>query len=166
MAGTLTVAVVAVAIYGLGTVGSLVRPSPWPQSSAVAEIRRDATGWREFGALLSAYPEPVFALDYSIASQIRYYGGLSAYTAWGQYLIWGLPSFKDSTMVGLDYLPDGLVTRRLQDAYQTVTGPRHYTFEEQGAAKEAWVWQASGLRLDEEAFLQEFDFLTLLEASQ
>jgi hypothetical protein len=166
MAGLLAVAAAAVAVYGLGTVVSLSKPSPWPNSSAVTEIRRDATGWRELGALLSTYPEPVFALDYSIASQIWYYSGRPAYTAWGQYLLWGVPSFHDATVIGLDYLSDSLVTQRLHGAFQTVTGPRHLAFEAQGTAKVAWIWQAKALTLDQEAFLQEFDFLTLLEASQ
>jgi 4-amino-4-deoxy-L-arabinose transferase-like glycosyltransferase len=166
VAGILAVAAAAVAVYGLGTVLSLSKPSSWPHSSAVADIRRDATGWRELGALLGAYPEPVFALDYSIASQIWYYSGRPAYTAWGQYLIWGVPSFRDATVVGLDYLSDSLVTQRLRGAFQTMTGPRRLAFEAPGSEKVAWVWQAEGSRLDQDAFLEEFDFLNLLEAGQ
>lgn len=166
MAGLLLVAVATAAAYGLGTVASLPRPSTWPHSSAVTEIRRDAMGWRELGVLLSAYPEPVFALDYSIASQIWYYSQRPAYTAWGQYLIWGMPSFRDVTVIGLDYLPDSLVTQRLQGAFQTVTGPRRLAFETHGTTKAASLWQAKGLAMDQEDFLSEFDFLTLLEASQ
>jgi hypothetical protein len=166
MAGILALFVAATTIYGFGTVASLSRPVPWPQSSAVPEIRRDATGWRELGEILGTYAEPVFALDYSIASQAWYYSGRPAYTAWGQYLIWGVPSLRNATVIGLDYLPTDLVTQRLERAYQAVVGPHRFAFQLQGIIKEARVWQARGLRLDQETFLQEFDFLTLLEASQ
>jgi hypothetical protein len=40
------------------------------------------------------------------------------------------------------------------------------TFEAGDTAKEARIWQAERLQLDQETFLQAFDFLTLLEASR
>ena len=79
------------AVYGLGTVLGLSGPAVWPHSSAVDRIRQDAAGWRELGPLLADDPDPVFALDYSIASQIAFYSGRPAYTAWGQYRMWGIP---------------------------------------------------------------------------
>jgi 4-amino-4-deoxy-L-arabinose transferase-like glycosyltransferase len=166
MTGLLAVAIAATAIYGVGTVANLFKPSPWPHSTASAEIRRDASGWRELGPLLSTYPELVFALDYSIASQIWYYSGRPAYTSWGQYLIWGVPAFHDAVVIGLNYLPDSLVTQRLRNAFDAVDGPRRLTFEAGDTAKEARIWQAERLQLDQETFLQAFDFLTLLEASR
>ena len=155
-----------IAVYGLGTVINLSEPSAWPSSSAVHDIRRDAAGWRELGADLGAYPEPLFALDYSIASQTWYYSGRPAYTAWPQYQMWGIPPLQDVTIVGLDYLPEEWVTARLVQAFERIRGPLELRYEERGAAKQALVWRAEGLRLDDEAFLLQFDFLTLLDAAR
>lgn len=165
-AGLLAATITAIAVYGLGTVINLSGPSAWPHSSAIREIRRDAAGWRALGADLGDYPEPVFALDFSIASQIWYYSERPAYTAWPQYGIWGIPALHDVTVVSLDYLPTELVTDRLVQAFEKVRGPRELRYEERGAVKEAHVWQADGLKLDGETFLQQFDFLTLLEAAR
>ncbi len=165
-AAVLSVILIATAIYGLGTVINLSRPSAWPHSSAVRDILRDAAGWRALGADLAAYPGPFFALDYSIASQIWYYSARPAYTAWPQYQMWGIPPLQDVTVVGLDYLPEELVTARLVRAFEKTRGPQEFRYEERGASKEVLVWQAEGLRLDDEAFLQQFDFLSLLEAAR
>ena len=165
-AALLVATVAASAIYGLGTLTNLSGPSPWPHSSAVRDIRRDVAGWPALGTELAAYPEPVFALDYSIASQIWYYSKRPAYTAWPQYRLWGLPGLDDVTVVGLDYLPAEVVTSRLLRAFEEVGGPREFRFEEHGAVKEARVWQAEGLKLDDETLLQQLDFLTLLEAAR
>lgn len=162
----LVVLVAVTAVYGVGTLFGLSNSSNGPQSSAVVDIRRDATGWREFGPLLAESPELVFSLDYSIASQIWYYSGRPAYTSWGQYRIWGIPQFRDATIVSLDYLPDDLVTLRLQAAFERSIGPRHLYYEGPGVVKEVRIWTADGLQLDHDAFLQQFDFLTLLEASR
>jgi 4-amino-4-deoxy-L-arabinose transferase-like glycosyltransferase len=165
-AAVLSVILLATAIYGLGTVINLSTPSAWPRSSAVHDIHRDAAGWRVLGADLAAYPEPLFALDYSITSQIWYYSGRPAYTAWPQYQIWGIPPLQDVTVVGLDYLPEEYVTARLVESFENTLGPRVLQYEERGAIKRALVWRAEGLRLDNEAFLQKFDFLSLLEAAR
>jgi 4-amino-4-deoxy-L-arabinose transferase-like glycosyltransferase len=162
----LAVLVVAAAVYGLGTVVNFSGPSSWPQSSIVPDIRQDAAGWRELGPTLADSPGLVFALDYSIASQIWYYSGRPAYTSWGQYRIWGIPDLGDMTVVSLDYLPEDLVTDRLDDAFRNVEGPRRFQFDEPGIVKEARAWQAVGLQVDDETFLQSFDFLTLLEAAR
>jgi hypothetical protein len=162
----LAVLVVAAAVYGLGTVVNFSGPSSWPQSSIVPDIRQDAAGWRELGPTLSGSPGLVFALDYSIASQIWYYSGRPAYTSWGQYRIWGIPDLGDMTVVSLDYLPEDLVTDRLDGAFRNVEGPRRFRFDEPGIVKEARAWWAVGLQVDDETFLQSFDFLTLLEAAR
>ncbi|MGD9316113.1 MAG: hypothetical protein PVG56_04685, partial [Anaerolineae bacterium] len=67
------------------------------------------------------------------------------------------------TIVSLAFLPEELVTERLDDAFQSVQGPRRLVYEDQGATKTAYIWRAEGLLLDQDAFLQRFDFLTLLE---
>jgi len=166
MAAILALALAATALYGLGTMANLSASGPWPSSSAVRNIRQDAAGWRELGPELSTWPEPFFALDYSIASQIWYYSDYPAYTSWGQYRIWGIPDSADWTIVSLDYLPEELVTERLSDAFQSVEGPRQLVYEERGAVKTAHLWRAEGLLLDQETFLQQFDFLTLLEGAR
>jgi hypothetical protein len=114
---------------------------------------------------LAGYPQPIFALDYSIASQIWYYSAGPAYTSWGQYRLWGIPPFQNATIVALDYLDEALVTERLRAAFQTVAGPQRFRYEEQGVAKEVRVWQAEGLQVDHETFLDQFDFLNLLQAA-
>ncbi len=166
LASLLAILAVGATIYGLGTVLDLFGESAWPASSAVQAIRRDAAGWRELGPALSTYPQPVFALDYSIASQIWYYSGQPAYSSWGQYRIWGIPEIQDTTIASLGHLPADLVTARLREAFQHLEGPTYLRAEELGAVKELRVWRAEGLVLDQDAFLHQFDFLTLLEIAE
>jgi 4-amino-4-deoxy-L-arabinose transferase-like glycosyltransferase len=165
LAALLVVIVGLAAVYGLGTVASLGGASAWPHSSSVPDIHRDAAGWRDLGPLLAGYPQPIFALDYSIASQIWHYSGGPAYTSWGQYRLWGIPPLQNATIVALDYLDEALVTERLRTAFQTVAGPQRFRCEEQGVAKEVHVWQVEGLQVEQETFLDQFDFLNLLEAA-
>jgi hypothetical protein len=166
IAGLLALLMAITAVYGLGTLANLSSPSILPHSSAVSDIRRDAAGWREIGPQLAGEPETIFALDYSIASQIWYYSGRPAYTAWGQYLVWGIPEFQDATIASLDYLPEDLVTPRLEGAFLRVRGPQVLRHGMADSAKEVRLWQAEGLQLDHESFLEQFDFLTLLEAAR
>ena len=166
LAALLALLVLATALYGFGTVANLSGPSIWPHSSAAQDIRRDAAGWRYLGPELAAYPPPVYALDYSIASQIWYYSGQPAYTSWGQYRIWGIPEFDDATIASLEYLPEELVTGRLRQAFESVRGPQHLVYDEPGATKELRLWQAEGALVDQATFLQQFDFLNLLEAGR
>jgi 4-amino-4-deoxy-L-arabinose transferase-like glycosyltransferase len=163
LAGLLALGLLGAALFGVGTVANLVGPSPLPHSSIVPAILRDAAGWSDLGAALAERPGPFFALDYSIAAQLRYYAGRPATTAWGQYRIWGLPDLERATIVALDYLPADWVTRRLSRAYDDVTGPERLAFTERGATKVVYLWRAEGLRWDQSTFLQRFDFLTLVE---
>jgi 4-amino-4-deoxy-L-arabinose transferase-like glycosyltransferase len=165
-AGILALLLVGIGIYGFGSVIGTLGPSRAPQSSVASSIRQDAAGWRQLGPELARYPEPLFALDYSIASQIRYYSGLPAYTSWGQYQIWGIPEFHDATVASLDYLSETFVTSQLENAFQQIEGPWRFSHQEPGARKTVHLWEARGLILDQETFLERFDFLTLLEASR
>jgi 4-amino-4-deoxy-L-arabinose transferase-like glycosyltransferase len=162
LAGLLALSLLGSATYGIGTVVDLAAPSALPSSSIVPVILRDAAGWPALGAALSQGVEPVFALDYSMAAQIRYYARRPATTAWGQYRIWGIPDFEDATILALDYLPADWMTRRLGGAFETVAGPECLIFTERGATKVVNVWHAKGLHLDQQQFLRRFDFLTLL----
>jgi hypothetical protein len=69
-------------------------------------------------------------------------------------------------VVSLDYLAEGIVTARLVRVFEKVGNPGVLRYEERGAVKEVRVWQAEGLRLDDEIFLRQFDFLSLLEAGR
>jgi 4-amino-4-deoxy-L-arabinose transferase-like glycosyltransferase len=165
-AALLTAGALAAAIYGMGSLVNLFRVSPWPHSSVVSEIRQDAGGWRVLGPALAAQRAPIFALDYSIASQVQYYADRPAYTAWGQYRIWGIPDLNEATIVTLGYLSESIVTSRLRQAFREVDGPRYLRYTERELSKQLSLWQAQGMRVDQETFLQTFDFLTLLKASR
>jgi hypothetical protein len=162
----MTTGLVFVALYGFGTVMSLYSLGRWPHSSVVSAIRQDASGWRDLDGYLTNQPGQIFTLDYNIASQIRYYTGLPAQTAWGQYRIWGIPEFEDATIVSLAYLSPDVVSSRLSQAFHQVEGPSSLRFFEHGTTKEMLIWHAEGLRIDQLAFLEMFDYMTLLEASR
>jgi hypothetical protein len=166
LAAALGCVVLTTAIYGVGTVVDLSHPSPWPSSSVVTAIRKDAAGWRDLGPVLANLPNPIFTLDYSVAAQVRYYAGRPAYTAWGQYHLWGIPNLEDVVILSQEYLPPDLVSSRLREAFEVVEGPEILRATERGATKEMRIWQVQGLVWDQETFLQRFDFLTLLEATQ
>jgi 4-amino-4-deoxy-L-arabinose transferase-like glycosyltransferase len=161
VAALLLILMAGTAVYGVGTAGGLVWGSRWPQSSAVQAIRHDSAGWPAFATDLAGYPEPLFALDYGLASQIWYYAGRPAYTAWGQYRLWGIPDLTQVTVLSLEFLPEDLLTAKLRQAYRSVEGPQRFRFDSQAVTKEVRVWQAKGLVLDQDAFIQRFDFLTL-----
>jgi 4-amino-4-deoxy-L-arabinose transferase-like glycosyltransferase len=162
-AGLAALGLLGSAIYGVGTVVDLAAPSALPGSSIVPAILRDAAGWPTLGAALAEGSEPIFALDYSLAAQIRYYAGRPAATAWGQYRIWGIPDMEDTTIVALDYLPAEWVSGRLAEAFESVAEPERLSFTERGATKVVTIWHAKGLRWDQERFLRRFDFLTMLK---
>jgi hypothetical protein len=151
------------AVYGVGTLFALQGVLALPQSSVVPDLLRDAACWPELGAALREVNGPIFALDYSIAAQIWFYADRPAYTAWGQYLVWGLPPLTDVTVVGLDYVPDSLVSERLRDDFDRVDGPEPLSCTAMGVTRDLSVWRAEGRRGDQAAFLRRFDFLTLLE---
>jgi 4-amino-4-deoxy-L-arabinose transferase-like glycosyltransferase len=162
-AGAFATLLLGVALFGVGSVVNLAGPSRLPQSSIVPAIRRDAAGWPALGAILGRESDPIFALDYSIAAQIRYYSGRPAFTAWGQYRLWGIPPLEDVTVVALDYLHPDFVTQHLREAFRQVEGPERLTFTEPGVTKVVYIWRARGLRWDQRAFLERFDFLTMFE---
>ncbi len=161
VAGLLALLLFGTALYGVGTLADLNGPSGWPHSSITAAIRRDTAGWRELGPLLREFPEPIFAVDYSIASQIRYYSGREAITAWGQYRIWGIPDLRRATFVAQDYLPPEVISSRLRRAFRRVEGPQRFDFIQFGVTKVVYIWQAEGLRWKQDRLLRELDFLAL-----
>ncbi|MGD2146016.1 MAG: glycosyltransferase family 39 protein [Anaerolineae bacterium] len=165
LAGFLLVGLLATGLYGVGTVADLAAPSRLPSSSHVPEILHDAAGWPAIGRRIAEGTGPVFAIDYSVAAKVRYYAARPATTSWGQYRIWGIPDLDQVTVVALDYLPADWVTVQLGEAFETLVGPECLSLAAPSSAKKVHIWQAKGLRLEEEQFLRQFDFLTLLEAA-
>lgn len=166
------VAVLWVGIYGLGTVWETMQPAPLPGSSAAPGLRAQSAGWRE-AAQLPLNPEvPVFALDYSMAGQLRYYAGLPAQTSWEQYRLWGIPdicagemSDRDMVqMVGLTYVDPIVVSERLKATFWQSDGPREVLLGTGSEAQTLRIWTARGCRVDQETFLDRFDLLRLIQA--
>jgi hypothetical protein len=154
-------------LYGLGTVSETMSPAVLPSSSVARAVRVDGAGWRSVGPSLVGEDE-VFALDYSIASQLRYYGGRPVYTAWGQYRLWGIPSIcgpdarvGSVQIVALGYVDPQFVTRRLSETFHQVQGPRQMDL---GEGKTLYAWTVEGCTVDQETLLERFDLLGLLEA--
>lgn len=150
-------------LYGIGTVISLHTSAPLPRSSIVPAIRRDAAGWPTLAGALEGGPDPVLTVDYSLAAQIRYYTNRPAYTHWGQYQVWGIPPFSDATVVSLDYLDQDTLTARLRGAFGQLDGPRETVIAEGGSTKVILVWHGWGLHCDQQRFLDQLDFLSLLQ---
>jgi len=165
LAGFLALSLLAAGLYGVGTVADLAAQSRLPSSSHVSAILRDAAGWPGIGLRIGQGTGPVFAIDYSLAAKVRYYAARPATTSWGQYRIWGIPDLDQVTVVALDHLPADWVTGQLGEAFDSLVGPQCLSFDESHGGKKLYVWQAKGLRWDEEQFLHRFDFITMLEAA-
>jgi hypothetical protein len=158
-------------IYGLGTVLETIAPTALPHSPIGTAIRQDGLGWRDAKALGLSPQASVFALDYSIASQLRYYTGLPVQTAWGQYRLWGIPricSLQEPEpvvqIVALHYVDPELVSERLAATFGEVAGPVEVSPGKGGEAKVLYVWTARDCAVDQETFLDRFDFLNLVQS--
>jgi hypothetical protein len=154
-------------VYGLGTVVETMQPSVLPSSPVGHAIRVDSAGWRAVGPRLASEAE-VFALDYSIASQLTYYSGRPVHTAWGQYRLWGIPAIcgpdapkTDVQIVALGFLDPALVTQRLSETFEQVQGPVEI---EMGEGRALRTWSVRGCTVAQDVFLERFDFLALVEA--
>jgi len=160
--GLAGLALVAVALYGVGTAVALTGPTPLPQSVATPGIVNDAAGWPEFARQFNPPPDRlVFAVDYSIAGQVRHYTGLPAYSSAGQFRLWGVPDFKDATVLHLNFVPPDLVGRQLRADFEVVSGPQAWRYTYPGGTKVVYVWQAEGRRVPVGQFLDDLDYLTL-----
>jgi hypothetical protein len=165
--GTLGGLLAITGLYGLGTVVATERATVLPASSIASALRFDSSGWRDASVLGLRSQATVFALDYSIASQLRYYAGLPVYTTWGQYRLWGLPPIcgpdapeRDVQIVGLDYLDPALVSARLHETFADVQGPTRFSLGE----KVLQLWTVRHCTVDQQTFLARFDFLELVRA--
>jgi 4-amino-4-deoxy-L-arabinose transferase-like glycosyltransferase len=153
-------------VFGLGTVVETWRPTPLPSSSVAPAARIEGAGWRAVGPELVTGAQ-VFALDYSIASQAAFYSGRPVHTAWGQYQVWGIPPIcgpgapeGEIRILALGYLDPQFVTQRLAETFGHVQGP---VALEMGEGKVLYAWTAYDCRVDQQTFLDRFDFMALLE---
>jgi hypothetical protein len=159
-------------LYGVGTIVETSDPTWLPHSSAAPAIRQEGIGWRKAQDLGLDPSAMVFALDYSIASQLRYYTGIPVQTSWGQYRLWGIPEITEAgsagtgrvQIVALSYVSPVLVSERLHAAFIEVRGPSEVALQEGGERKLLRTWTASGPTVDTETFLKWFDFLDLIRA--
>ena len=165
--GTVGGLLVITGLYGLGTVIETERTSALPASSIAQAIRVDSSGWRDAEMLGLHSQATVFALDYSIAPQLRYYAGVPVYTAWGQYQIWGLPPIcgadalqGDVQIVALPYLDPAMVSARLHDTFADIQGPIEISLGERSLR----IWTVRHCTVDQQTFLDRFDFLGLLQS--
>jgi hypothetical protein len=157
--------------YGLGTVLGTLSPTPLPHSSVATAIRRDAQGWRDARGLNLDPEVPVFALDYSIASQLRYYTGLPVQTAWGQYRLWGIRDVCEPredendalAILALSYVDPVVVSQRLRSAFREVHGPAQVSLGDADGEKRLRIWTVRGCAIDVEDFLRRFDFVALIQ---
>jgi hypothetical protein len=156
----------ASALYGLGTVAALHGCFDLPQSSLVPHVRTEMAVSRTLALVAPRYPAPFYTIDYSLAAKVIYATGQPAYTSWGQYRIWGLSAPSDVTVLSLDYVHDVLITDRLRDAFERVTGPEIISLETPGVSRQLYAWRVEGLRWEQERLLRELDFLTLQEVQR
>jgi len=168
--GVLGVLFLWASVYGVGTVAETMRPTALPSSSIAGPIRLDALGWQTIDAAQLQAEASLFALDYSIASQMRYYTGLDVQTAWGQYRVWGVPAVcgpdapqGDVHILALHHVDLDLVSERLRESFRQVQDPSELAL---GEGKVLYVWTVRGCTVDQDTFLERFDFLGLIEAMQ
>ena len=155
-------AVALTLLYGAGTAAAFWDVNSAPASTAAREVTFEGAGMPTLGALLADYPAPLFALDYQLAGQIAYHTGRPAFSAWGQYRVWGLPAFEEATVISLGYLPEACVTPQLVATFDTVSGPDRLTLDET-AGKTLHVWRVAGPGMSRDQLAARLDFLTLWE---
>ncbi|UCC61500.1 MAG: glycosyltransferase family 39 protein, partial [Anaerolineae bacterium] len=160
-------------LYGLGTLLETLHATTWPHSPVATALRQDGLGWRHMPDLEAEPGALIFAVDYSIASQLRYYTGLPVQTSWGQYRLWGIPELERpvgandaAVILALTYVEPDLITKRLEDAFSETAGPAPLLLREGGETKPLNVWTARGRQVDADTFLHMLDVLDLAEASQ
>ncbi len=155
---------IAVGVYGLGTVVALSGRVHTVRSSVVSDILRDALGWRALGDVFADWPGSILTLDYSLAGQITYYAHSRAVTPWGQYLLWGWSVSEPALIVSREHLPMRCVTSVLREAFQRVEGPEILRVEAMGIEQELRLWRVDGRRFTQAELFRRLDFLTLQEA--
>jgi hypothetical protein len=166
--GRTTVLVIALlflgtAAYAAGTViETLDYRGKLPHSVAAESVSRDTAGRPGFALDFQPSPDSlVFAIDYSMAPQISYYGGYPVYTAHTQYRLWGIPAFDNLTVLSQDYLPQAEIEARLREDFGQVSGPEEYDLPRQVIR----MWQARGRRVPVDKVVQDLDYLGILHGA-
>lgn len=155
---------IALGVYGVGTVTALSGRFHPVRSSVVPAILHDAVGWRTLGDVFDDWPGSILALDYSLAGQITYYAERQAVTPWGQYLLWGWSVSDPVLVVSREYLPPACATSALREVFREVTDPEVLRVEDRGIVRELRLWRADGRRLPQAELFRQLDFLTLQKA--
>lgn len=152
-------------VYGIGTITATIRPFRGPHSSSAAVIRHDAAGWREAARLGLDENAALFAIDYSIASQLSYYSGRRVYTSWWQYRQWDRPSLDKVQIFSLSYVDPGEVTLRLREAFHEFSGPEKRELGKGPETISVFVWTAQRPIVDVNKFFDLFDFFSMRDKS-
>jgi hypothetical protein len=160
----IAVGLISTALWGIGSVIETLQPTRWPHNSVATAIRYDGAGWRQAKALDLDPENTILAVDYSIASQLRYYTGLPVQTSWGQYRLWGIPPIDDVKIVALTYIEPSLITERLHSVCQEVTGPEEHRLTTVHEEKIVRTWQARRCTTDVTVLLDSLDLLNLATA--
>lgn len=160
--GATAACLLGLGVYAIGTVGALLGPPSLPHSVGAPAIRRDAMGWPNFAREVRL-PEDalIFAVDYSIAGQIRYYTGRSVYSAAPQFRAWGVPAADRLVVLSQGFAPPGLIEERLRTGFETVSGPEVWTHRQDEVSKRVAMWTAAGRRAGMEGVVTSLDYLAL-----
>jgi 4-amino-4-deoxy-L-arabinose transferase-like glycosyltransferase len=159
--------------FGIGTIIETRQPTLLPHTALATAIREDGLGWRSAGDL-DLDPEVImFALDYSIAAQLRYYTGIPAYTSWEQYRLWGIPEIcgsggdevRDVQIVALSHVDPSVISERLLRAFNEAHGPKERMLREAEETKVLRTWTARDCRVDLATLVELLDFIDLMRAS-
>lgn len=149
--------------FGAGSAAALLGPTALPHSRAAEVMRADAAGWPAFAQGFSPQEGSlIFTVDYSIAGQVSYYTGRPAYSASGQFRIWGIPEADSVTVLSQGYIPSDLVTERLKASFATVSGPESWELERD---KAVLIWRAQGRKAAMGRVVEDLDYIALAQAA-
>ena len=156
----------ATALYGAGTVRTTLAPTRLPHAPVADALRLQGAGWRQARALPIERGATVFAVDYGLPALLGYYGGYDAYSAWGQYRLWGVPAFQDATIIALPYVDPKVVGERLRASFRESSGPVAFSLRDESGAQELLIWRGAGRKVGMDTFLDLFDLMQLIGAGK
>ncbi len=159
-------AIGATAVIGAGTVRATLQPTAWPHSPVARAVRLDGSGWDRVDELGLDGSHTVFAIDYSLAGQLRYYTGLPVHTSWPQFRLWDAMDLDDVTMISLTFVDPDLVSSRLGNSFGRFSGPRELVLGEGRERRAFHIWRARDCLVDEPSFIQSFDLINLVREGQ
>jgi hypothetical protein len=142
---------------------TLSRWKQLPASSVVAEILYDTAGTNKIDTLLDGFPDPILTLDYQLAGYVNYLTPRNAYSGWGQFRIWELPSFERATIMSLGYLPDGCISDVLNETFYEVSEVTVRSLVDADVTKNLHLWIVDDPSFPPNRILERLDFLTLWE---